>query len=209
MRHLITAFLFLLSASVFAQSDYTVENKKAIKYYESAIAAYDVQNWEQAKTDLLRTLEQENEFVEAHLLLFEVGMNMKDYELAEKSVIKALTINPDYYPNAHFFYGQLKMGKGDYSTAKVAFEKFLTYSRTNPNIIERCEQDLRNCDFAIDAIKNPVPFDPQNMGAEVNSAWPEYFPSLTTDDKTLLFTRRMAIEGQRKEQEDFYVTHKE
>ena len=38
-------------------------------------------------------------------------------------------------------------------------------------------------------MQNPVEFKPVNLGPNVNTERPEYFPSLTADDQTLLFTR--------------------
>ena len=152
---------------------------------------------------------REPDFIEAYLLKFETEIETKDLAAAEQSMVKALSIDPDYFPNGHFFYGDLKYRKGDYATAKVAYKKFLTYNRTNPNLQEEAERKLANCNFAIEATANPVPFDPQNLGESVNSEWPEYFPSLTTDDKTLLFTRRLMDARIKKEQEDFYIAQKE
>ena len=130
-------------------------------------------------------LSREPEFIEAHLLKFETYAEMNDAAGAEKSLIKALSINPDFFPNGHFFLADLKLRKGEYDFALVAFNKFLTYNRTNPNLQKEARRGADNCSFAIEAMKNPVPFDPQNIGPRVNSSYHEYFPSFTTDDRLL------------------------
>lgn len=51
------------------------------------------------------------------------------------------------------------------------------------------EYDLQCIAFRREAMANPVPFTPENMGAGVNSPDDEYLPTLTADGKTLIFTR--------------------
>lgn len=60
--------------------------------------------------------------------------------------------------------------------------------------------DLACIAFRRDAMAHPVPFDPKNMGDNVNSSDDEYLPTLTADGQTLIFTRynRATME------EDFY-----
>ena len=48
---------------------------------------------------------------------------------------------------------------------------------------------IENCVFAINAMANKGSFNPINLGEGVNTSNPEYFPSVTADDSTLLFTR--------------------
>ncbi len=40
----------------------------------------------------------------------------------------------------------------------------------------------------MEAIKNPVPFQPENLGPEVNSEYSEYWPALSVDEQMLMFT---------------------
>jgi outer membrane protein OmpA-like peptidoglycan-associated protein len=74
----------------------------------------------------------------------------------------------------------------------------------------RARLGIENCAFAARAILQPVPFEPKNLGPAVNSADPEYFPCITADDATLIYTRRVKapeIEYYGM-QEDFYVSHR-
>src|SRR5690606_20377760 len=68
---------------------------------------------------------------------------------------------------------------------------------------------LKNCDFAEHAMQQPVPFEPINLGPGVNTIQPEYYPAITADEQTLLFTRRVkALDERLGEQEDFYVSRR-
>jgi outer membrane protein OmpA-like peptidoglycan-associated protein len=80
----------------------------------------------------------------------------------------------------------------------------LTFS---PGLEDKVRQLKANCRFAVEAIKKPVLFKPEKLDNHVNSEYDEYWPSLTIDDKTLVFTRLIPNPGNSLfKQEDFYVS---
>jgi outer membrane protein OmpA-like peptidoglycan-associated protein len=62
---------------------------------------------------------------------------------------------------------------------------------------------LENAIFARDAVQNPVSFTPTPLNSFINTDAPEYLPSFSADDKTLLFTR--VVNGQ----EDIFYTQRD
>ncbi|MFN5324776.1 MAG: OmpA family protein, partial [Bacteroidota bacterium] len=69
------------------------------------------------------------------------------------------------------------------------------------------EYRIECCKFAINAISKPVSFQPENLGESINSRYDEYFPSLTVDDQSIIFTRnRPDVEGSTRFHEDFYIS---
>ena len=75
--------------------------------------------------------------------------------------------------------------------------------------MDKINRMIQNCEFAINAIKSPVNFEPINLGSSINTELPEYFPSVTADDSTFLFTRRVNdISAPMGRQEDIFVSKK-
>jgi outer membrane protein OmpA-like peptidoglycan-associated protein/tetratricopeptide (TPR) repeat protein len=182
--------LFLFSFHTQAQSqDYTTTDKKAIKSFENAMTAFDSRNYDLALALIQEALDRESSFIEAHLLSFEVCTEMRDYECAKKSLRKAIAIDPGFYANAHFFLGALEMNDGNYQKAKESFGTFLSFPKKNPDMQEKAEKEIMNCEFALNQLENPVDFDPINMGENINSPLPEYYPTITADDRQLIYTR--------------------
>jgi outer membrane protein OmpA-like peptidoglycan-associated protein/Tol biopolymer transport system component len=210
LKLLVPAF-FLFALTLQAQSqDYTTTDKKAIRSFENAMNAFDARNYELALALIDEALEREKTFIEAHLLSFEVCTEMRDYDCAKKSLRKAIAIDSEFYVNAHFFLAALEMNEGAYEDAKKSFERFLTYERINPEMKEKAESELMNCDFALAQIQNPVDFDPINMGENINSPMPEYYPTITADDRQLIFTRLINDpQAYRGKNEDFYMAFKD
>ena len=87
--------------------------------------------------------------------------------------------------------------------AEEQLRAFLRYDKGKHQKWGASDQyDLECIAFRREAMANPVPFTPENMGAGVNSPDDEYLPTLTADGKMLIFTRydRMAMA------EDFYAS---
>ncbi len=73
------------------------------------------------------------------------------------------------------------------------------------------EKRIKNCEFALEAMKNPVLFNPVSVGPGINTIDDEYWPSITADGQTLMFTRQINLKNNPGfhdvVQEDFYVSH--
>jgi len=65
---------------------------------------------------------------------------------------------------------------------------------------------IDNCNFAIKALNNPVEFNPVNLGDNINSEFEEYFPAISVDGGTLVFSRRFMKNNIL--QEDFFISEK-
>jgi outer membrane protein OmpA-like peptidoglycan-associated protein len=102
------------------------------------------------------------------------------------------------------------MSVGEYEKAIPCFEKIIKTERINPNLKDEAAHYIKNAQFVANAIKNPQPFKPVNVGAGINTVEYEYFPALSADGNTFLFTRNIR-EGEgvtAPRQEDFYVSKK-
>ncbi len=121
---------------------------------------------------------------------------------------KTIELNPNY-KNTYYLLANAELSIGKYHDAKIHYTKFLEYPKLNKIYIKEVNKKLKNCNFAIEALKSKVPFNPQNMGKKVNSKYNDYWPSLTIDEQTLYMTVRIPLNGNIKRmKEDFYVSKK-
>ncbi|MCB0760335.1 MAG: PD40 domain-containing protein [Flavobacteriales bacterium] len=198
----------MLCISMFAQPGYSINDKKAIKMYEEAQQAYNLYYYVEAESLLNDALSRNDQFIEAHLLLAQVYADKNRNAEAITSLENAVAIDPGYFPLAYYFLGEMYLIEGQYAESRASFTRFLDGPVRDVTQRDRATLGIASCDFAVEAMNNPVPFDPINLGPGVNTADPEYYPCLTADDATLLFTREvshpMAMRGR---QEDFFVSH--
>lgn len=209
MRAAITCFLFFVSFScLFAQpGKYSTENGKAIKLFESAMKHYQARENKDAEEELNKALVKDPNFLEAYQLLANIYVEGHQLEKAAEQYEKSFLIKPDFFPNSYYTVANIYFNLGKYSEAKKHYEKFLTYPSGADEFRYVSQKNLMNCEFAIEAIKHPVPFSPVNMGENINSINHEYFPSITADGKYLLFTRNLKDAGAPEGyQEDFFIS---
>jgi len=205
-------FLFLFFGQlvfIHAQpNSYTSQNEKAIKLMQDAYNLFDGHQNEKALELLDKAVKKDPKFVEAYMLEAQIYSELKQYEKAVECYKKTFEINPDFFPNNFFTCGCVELMLGKYADAKPLFEKFITYPRINPEFKEAADLYIKSCDFAMEAIKHPVPFQPSNMGPSINTAESEYYPGITADDQYFLFTRSSRGDAQGVLQEDFFYSRK-
>lgn len=101
-----------------------------------------------------------------------------------------------------------------------AIKVYLSYldkmaDKATPDDKQRADKAIRECESGIELVKNPVRVRIENLGANVNSRFPDYAPVLTADENKLLFTsRREGTTGDLVDPldsmylEDIYITYK-
>ncbi len=184
---------------------YSSTNAKAIKLYEEGLKLYEARENAKAEKEFIKAIEKDPAFVEPLILLANIYVEAGNFEKAIEQYQKSFAINPNFFPGNYFQAATIEMKVGKYEEAKKHYEKYLSYGRGAAEAIEKAKRYLLSCDFAIKSMKAPVAFKPVNMGAGVNSVDYEYFPSITADDQTILFTRNQRDAQGRMGQEDFYT----
>lgn len=216
MRNIFLILLLVLGiTSCKAQTPLSTNSKKATKAYNLALQYMDRYQYPEALAELQKAKKEDPNFVEAYMLQATLHMELRQWAQAEVEFEKSFGINPTFFPAAYYDCAQAEMKQGKYAEAKAHFQTFLDRKRsaTPPRLIESAEDGIASCDFAINAMAHPVPFNPINMGTATNSKDCEYFPNVTADDNTFLFTRNAQITNANgvgmRSQEDFYVSYRD
>jgi outer membrane protein OmpA-like peptidoglycan-associated protein len=196
-RVLLVATLMLMGASsAFAQS------KKSLKLYNEAMLEAGMGKLESAADMLEQAVKRDADFTKAHILLGDI----RHYQEREKQAIFHY-LEAMKQGGGDFLYYKLAIvyhEGGFYRECLDAIQKYITSPQARKASMEKLERYQKGAEFAIKAIQSPVPFDPQNMGSNVNTPNLEYLPSLSADGRTLIFTSRSLV-GE-KQDEDFFIS---
>ena len=163
------------------QAAYNRDTRNAVRYFEAA-------------------LKREPNFVDALVELAGVYYNGGDFARAEAYLERVVAFDGDAGDKA--LYGlamaELKQDKND--EAQAHLERYLQRPNLRPDRREAAERYRDQAAFKAAALAAPVELELRRLPPTVNTpADAEYLPSLTADENTLVFTRRV---GNR--QEDFY-----
>ena len=193
-KSILLLLLVLIPLQIFTQITYHSNDKKAIKYYEEAYRAFNSRQDQLALQYLEKALDRDQQFFEAWELLSHVQFDMGDNDGAIESLYKAVSIDPAINSENLYYLGVFEKERGEYTKAMDMFKRYLKSGDENQMRILKSRSAIYDCEFAIEAMKNPVPFIPVNLGKNINTSDPEYLPCLTADDGLMLFTRRTAEE---------------
>lgn len=193
MRILLLLFFVLFHLTACAQS------RRARNYLRDAQENARNRNFEEAFEDVQSALNSSPEYVEAWLFKADMHIMMDQNE-------EAL----DAYRNAYRYgqmtailyrWGRASLKNGLYSEADSVLTIYLNSNEANPRYIDDAAKMRDDAEWAMEQVANPVPFDPINLGEQVNILDMQYFPSITADGRTMVFTGRNL-----QEYEDFYST---
>ena len=181
----------LLSSMLMGQ--YTTKKtapKKALKYYLKAKEYISVENLAKAEQQLQKALEEAPDFLEPTSFLGDIYFSNKDFVTAKTYYNKVIFLKPDYNIGIYLKLAQTSMQLEQYDTAIIHFEKYLTSERVSGLVRSKAERLLATARFAVEAVKDTVPFNPVNLGDSINSAEAEYLPAISADESFLIYTRR-------------------
>ena len=215
--------LFLALLTVVQGQEYSTQNKKAIKLYERAMETLYQGKNDAAMNGLEQVLQEDDGFLEAHLVLADLMSNIdlasmeengepsRHYRDEAKRHYRAVVESKsDFFAPAWVNLGKLELYDRNYDEAIKCFETYLELDKRESETELDAKRGLKMARFRKEALAHPVPFNPQNLGAAVNSRDDEYLPSLTADGQTLVFTRRFprkaTTTANTKEEEDLYVS---
>ncbi|MFM9943903.1 MAG: OmpA family protein [Bacteroidia bacterium] len=176
------------------------KNKKAVELFNKAMGQYDLMEYDNAIDLLKSAIDKDANYIDAHDLLGQVYWDKGNLTQAEKTYLKLIKIDVNYWI-AYYSLAEITFDAMKYDTASLWYKKFLTYTKIPEKEKLNAEKQIKSCEFAAKAFKNPVPFSPVNLGTGINSVLSEYFPTLTADEQTMFFTCM-----DNRSQEDFLIS---
>ena len=196
--------LLLLLAGQALQAQYDPEkvNKKAAQLYSKALELAQNDDFKGGIAVLQQAVRIDNRYEDAYLSMAGMYGELKNYQDAIDNYEKARAIDSIYFMDYNLPYSINLAGKGEFEKALQAVQLFLTVSNLNETSRKSGEYRQRCYQFALDyAASHPsgYKFQPQNMGDSINTKVSEYYPTVSLDGNTLIFTRRVNDTN-----EDFY-----
>ncbi|HRX11800.1 MAG TPA: hypothetical protein P5210_09135, partial [Draconibacterium sp.] len=201
----ITKYIFgILLVFAFTGFKIAAQNSsKTQQQFQKAMQFYNLQEYQNAISEIEKILRKEPSAVDAILLLSDIyhdsGSPQEEIETLETSL--------QYSKNPLIFYrlGKANYSIGIYEKALPNFEKYIQTPGVSEIRKTEIKQSILSCRFAIDAMKNPVDFNPVRLSENINTKNDEYWPSISLEGEKLVFTRRLK-QPAGVVQEDFFIS---
>ena len=199
--------LILCFLGIFTLGNGYAQNKKAEAFLKSARTAFDNRSYDDALHYVEKALHADNTSAEAWLMNGEIGMIKNNDAIAIEGYENCLRLDSTFFPPAAISLSRVynKMSRYDDALKLVLWYKNKNFKKT-----DGLDRLIEQYTFRADAVKNPVGFDPQNLGDAINSEAEEYVNMLQFDGETLIFTRREAVSHDGKRlKESLFLSQKD
>lgn len=189
MQRIFTALFFFISINIFAQNQDSV---KAKEFYEKALKNLAERKSTEATENLFKAINKDSTFSEAYFKLGQFYESTRNQENALKYYGKIIQLKPNdpTFTQAYTYIGTRLVRAGNYEKAKEYLSFSLKNSPPNSQIIKQLTKQIEQCSFGIEAQKKSMTFNSAEMGSVINFKNKQYFPVLTADNETLIFTAR-------------------
>ena len=182
-KYSIAILLFFFCCYGNAQSK---KNPKATKKAAKEFLGYE--DYNRALIELLKLYRATPYDTELNLNIGICYLNVND-DRSKAIPYLEFVLNKREYKNEVLLYaGMAYLYHYEFDKAISYFNKFR--EKGTPQDIEMADHFIENCENAKELIKKPVNVSFENLGKEVNSKAPDYYPFVSADEGTLYFTTR-------------------
>lgn len=186
---------------------YSSANKKALAHYDKAQFMLSRKMYVEAIPELESAIKKDPKFYEAYVSLGSVHKMLRSYQLAKEYLSKAIEIQPKNDGNygLYFAIGEINFRESDYEGAEKYMNGFLSFKNAPAPQKEYAKKVIENCEFAKEQLKKPLKIDAKPLPAPLNQFPLQYFPSMTADGNTLVFTALKSFSSQ--DDENLFVSN--
>ncbi|MEZ4910584.1 MAG: OmpA family protein [Saprospiraceae bacterium] len=159
--------------------------------------------YEDANKSLQKILKKNPMYAEGWARMGSNYFAMSSYQAAENAFKRSLESDSTFSGEVYFSLGMSQMKQDKYLDASKSFYQYYNSKDNQAVKREKAKRMAENMHFIHYAKLNPKPFHPINLGKGVNTQiHSEYSPSISYDEKSIIFTRNTG-------QEDMYIAQRD
>lgn len=166
--------------------------------------AFGVSAQDLKKADELFALENYEDALEEYLIIHEDDRTIADvnYKIAvcylNTNIDKSLALpflqyvvkTENFDPNANYLLGRAYHYSYEFDKAIQAYQIFKQYEEGTDENLADVDKQIEYCQNAKELVKFPLNVTFTNLGENVNSAYPDYYPFVPTDESFVVFNSK-------------------
>ena len=192
-----------------AQEPLSTKSKKAIEYYLSSDNYRVRGQLDQAIGLLVKAIAKDPKFEEAYFRLGLTYRSAGNLDLSTVNFEKGLVLTKDVRKQKSYAYilGETYLRNGKYNQSTDHLTRFLTVEKLDKAKIEQAKVWKSQCEFANQHKEERLSYQIKVLSDTVNAYPMQYFPTITADEKELIFTIRFGSDHD--DNEDIVVSRKD
>ena len=191
---ILLTFILLTSNVIKAQSDKKVDPFLADQKFING-------NYEAALEDYLQLLDDsKTDKYNYNIAICYLNTNINKTKAIP--YLEILTRKPKFDPNAMYLLGRAYHYGFRFDDAIKAFTSFKQTGRGNADNLGDVDRQIQFCINAKELMKFPLDVKFENLGANVNSPYTDYYPFVPSDESFIMFNTRRPDEGAEVVKED-------
>jgi outer membrane protein OmpA-like peptidoglycan-associated protein len=206
---LICGFLTLVQIGGLLAQEYSVIDRRAIKFFEEGEQFLLRRQLDEAMHSFQAAYDRSSDFFEAYLrhaqVLLTKGLHERSLEIAEKGE-RRLKADKEKQFKGRFGWlmVQIFLGMGEFEKALEKMDETTPYLDESFLASENFQKSKERLDFISEHLDSPLSITKERLPEPLNRFRLQYFPVLTADSKKILFTKRDGLHQQ--DNEDIYVS---
>lgn len=207
----ITLLISALFAAIPSSAQYSTSNKKAIQTFEQAMSKFRAESFDEADALADKAFKMDPKFVEALWLKADIAHSQMKFADEVPVLKQALKLRPG---DENTILGIADAFYLDYQndSAVAYYNQILAMPRIAEQHRNRVQKNIENAKFRIHALANPLDIKPKHLGGKVNTVYNDYFPALSADAQTLVYTIELPQTKNNPllpyTQEDIFITYR-
>ena len=205
MRRFLLILLFSGFIVPFLHAQDAQLSRRGKETFDKAQKAWQARQISEALLLFEKVEETDPDNAEVHLRLAQIFELQKKPELTKKHFAKFVALRPSdpQSSSAYQWLGSNLFRAEKYDSALVYFEKALSMAPAKSSLSRLAQKSAASARFANNATQHPVKVHKKSMGDTVNFLNSQFFPVMTADDETLIFTGLTE-----NKDENIYITHR-
>ena len=197
-------WIFLMTSKIYGQN--VPMQKKAREQFDKAQKAFQDRQLNEAALLFEKVLQTEPKNAESHLRLAQIYDLLRNNALSKHHYLNLVAIQPQapQSASAYQWLGKSYFQSEKYDSALVYYQKAMELFPAKSNLSKLAEKSVITTKFAREAVKKPLQISKRSLGDTVNFLNAQYFPVLTADGETLIFTGLTE-----NREENIYITHRQ
>lgn len=172
---------------------------------ENAAAKLKLGNYEDALGDYLQLLNEEpnNESFNYNVAVCYLNSNVNKAKAVP--YLEIVTRREKHDPNADYLLGRAYQYANRFDDASNTFKKFKADAKGTVFNLVDAELQIQHCINAKELMKYPVNVSFQNLGTNINSAYSDYYPFVTSNESFLVYNTKRPEKNAEKMDNGMYL----